>query len=681
MKKWKSLPANEGKAKRICEELGIPELVGEILVSRGVDTPAKVKEFLSEELPFSDPFSYQDMKKAVERINDAVDEGQRVCVYGDYDCDGMTATVLLYDYLQSVGCNVWYYIPDRESEGYGLNKGALDYIAAQETDLIVTVDNGISAINEIDYASYLGVDVVVTDHHQPREILPDAVAVVDPHREDSEGEYRDLAGVGVAFKLVCALENDDGWGIIDQYADLICIGTVADIVPLTEENRALVRQGLSAISETGNLGLRALIESAGLSGKLMTSENIAYGIAPRLNSAARLGSAYEVIELLTTEDEDRAAQLAETLCKQNSERQLLEQQISGDVEKMFTERPELFRDRVVVLDGGGWHHGVIGIVCSKVVERTGKPCVLISRDGEEARGSARSVEGFSMIDAVSYASDCLIHYGGHPFAAGMSLESAKIDAFRRKINEFAAKNFAMMPVFTLKIDKILDPADLTVEKLSALRMLEPFGCKNEMPLFAFRKVILDGIYSIGNGKHVRLRLKKAGLTFYAVWFGVPQEEFPYRVGETVDIAASCEVGEYNGEARVSVKIRDVRPSSLSQERLFSGNLAYDGFLRGEPVAEEDIPARPDFALVYRFIREDGGFRGEPDILFGRITGANKDTAMNSCRMRLCIDVMEELGLVGSVYDGRRITVTLKTPAEKVDIERSQLLGRLHKGNI
>ncbi|HQQ90194.1 MAG TPA: DHHA1 domain-containing protein, partial [Oscillospiraceae bacterium] len=359
----------------------------------------------------------------------------------------------------------------------------------------------------------------------------------------------------------------------------------------------------------------------------------------------------------TTEDENRAAELAATLCEQNSRRQQLEQQISGDVEKMFTERPELFQDRVIVLDGGGWHHGVIGIVCSKVVERTGKPCVLISRDGEEARGSARSVEGFSMIDAVSYASDCLTRYGGHPFAAGMSLESSKIDAFRRKINEFAAKNFSMMPVFTLKIDKILDPADVTVEKIAALHLLEPFGCKNEMPLFAFRKVIIDGIYAIGNGKHIRLRLKKAGLTFYAVWFGVSQEDFPYKVGETVDIAASCDVGDYNGEARVSVKIRDVRPSSLCQERLFGGNLAYDGFRRGEPVPEEEIPARPDFALVYRFIREDGGFQGEPDILFGRITGANRDTTMSSCKMRLCIDVMEELGLVASSYDGRRIRVT------------------------
>ena len=266
MKKWKLMPGNPGKAKHIEEELGVPALVSEVLVARGIDTPAKATEFIAKEIPFTDPMAYRDMDKAVQRINEALDEGERICVYGDYDCDGMTATVLLYDYLASIGCDVWYYIPDRETEGYGLNKGAIDYIASKETDLIVTVDNGISAINEIDYASFLGIDVVVTDHHKPREVLPDAVAGVDPHREDEDEEsiYKELAGVGVAFKLVCALENDNGWGIIEQYADLICIGTIADIVPLTGENRILVRQGLALISETTNMGLRALLEETGL---------------------------------------------------------------------------------------------------------------------------------------------------------------------------------------------------------------------------------------------------------------------------------------------------------------------------------------------------------------------------------------------------------------------------------
>ena len=681
MKKWKLLPGNPGKAKHIEEELGIPALVSEVLVARGIDTPARVRDFITEETPFTDPMSYKDMDKAVERINAALDEGERVCVYGDYDCDGMTATVLLYDYLQSIGCDVWYYIPDRENEGYGLNKAAIDYIAARETDLIVTVDNGVSAINEIDYASILGVDVVVTDHHKPREILPDAVAVVDPHREDSEGEYRDLAGVGVAFKLVCALENDNGWGIMEQYADLICIGTVADIVPLTGENRVLVRQGLSIISETANLGLRCLLEETGLADKRLTADMVAFGIAPKLNSAARLGSAYQVTELLTTEDEERAQELARDLCEQNRRRQALEQEIAAQVDKMLTERAKIFNDRVVVIDGEGWHHGVIGIVCSKVVEHTGKPCVLISRDGAVARGSARSVEGFSMIDAVSYASDCLTRYGGHPFAAGMSLDSDKIDEFRKKINEFARENFLQMPVFTLKLDRVMDPGELTVENLASLELMEPFGAANETPVFAFRKVLVDGIYPIGSGKHLRLRFKKAGMNFYAVWFGMTEEEFPYKIGEIVDVAATCELSEYNGEERVSVKIRDVRPSSLSQEKLFGGNLIYDGYKRGEPVPEEDIPDRNDLAVVYRFIRALGGYKGELDVLFGRISGQNKEYPMDSCKMRLCLDIMEEMGLVTRSFDGRAETVSLVTPAVKVDIEDSKLLAKVRRGNI
>lgn len=683
MKKWKLLTGNPGKAKHIEEELKIPALVSEVLVARGIDTPAKAKDFITKEVPFSDPMAYRDMDKAVRRICEAMDEGERVCVYGDYDCDGMTATVLLYDYLLSSGCDVWYYIPDRENEGYGLNKEAIDFIISKDTDLIVTVDNGVSAINEIDYASFLGLDVIVTDHHKPREILPDAVAVVDPHREDEggEGEYKDLAGVGVAFKLICALENDNGWGILEQYADLISIGTVADIVPLTGENRILVRQGLEIMSESTNIGLRALLEETGFEGKQFTADMVAFGIAPKLNSAARLSSAYQVTELLTTEDEEVAHELANALCEQNRQRQQLEQEIIVQIDKMFAEKAEILNDRVVVLDGEGWHHGVIGIVCSKVVERTGKPCILISCDGEEARGSARSVEGFSMIDAVSYASDCLTRYGGHPFAAGMSLNSDKVDEFRKKVNEFASKNFLQMPVFTQKIDKVMDPAELTVENISSLGLLEPFGASNEVPVFAFRKVMVDGIFPIGNGKHLRIRFKKAGMVFYAVYFGIGPEEFPYAQGEIVDVAATCEVNEFGGEKRISVKIRDVRPSSLSQEKLFNGNLIYDGFKRGEPVPEEDIPERNDLALVYRYIRATAGYKGEMDVLFGKISGQNKEYPMDSCKMRLCIDIMEEMGLIARSFDGKTEEISLNSQAQKVNIEESKLIEKLKKGNI
>ena len=683
MKKWKLMPGNPGKAKHIEEELGLPSLVTEVLVARGIDTPAKVKEFITEEIPFSDPMAYKDMDKAADRIGGAVEEGERVCIYGDYDCDGMTATVLLYDYLQSIGCDVWYYIPDRENEGYGLNKEAIDFIAAKETDLIITVDNGISAIEEIDYAVSLGIDVVVTDHHKPREVLPNAVAVVDPHRRDEEENdkiYRDLAGVGVAFKLVCALENDDGWGIAEQYADIVSIGTVADIVPLTGENRILVRQGLSLIPETTNPGLRALVEETGLAGKKLTAEMVAFGIAPKLNSAARLGSAYQVTELLTTEDEERAAELARDLCEQNHRRQELEQDIAAEVDKLYAEKADILNDRVVVIEGEGWHHGVIGIVCAKVVEHNGKPCVLISKDGDEARGSARSVEGFSMIEAVSYASDCLNRYGGHPFAAGMSMDSDKVDAFRKKINEFAKNNFELMPVFTQKLDRVMDPAELTVDNIASLKLLEPFGAANEMPVFAFRKVIVDGIYPIGGGKHLRIKFKKAGLSFYAVYFGMTEEEFPYNIGDIVDAAATCELNEFNGETRVSVKIRDIRPSSLSQEKLFCENLLYDGYKRGEDIPPEDIPERSDIAVIYRYIRSHGKFKGELEVLFGRITGENKECAMDSCKMRLCLDIMEEMGLISRKFDGKTEEIAL-LPTSKVDIENSKILAALRADDL
>ena len=348
---------------------------------------------------------------------------------------------------------------------------------------------------------------------------------------------------------------------------------------------------------------------------------------------------------------------------------------------MYTEHADVFNDRVVVIDGEGWHHGVIGIVCSKVVERTGKPCVLISRDGKEARGSARSIDGFSMIDAVSYASDYLTRYGGHPFAAGMSLDSDKIEGFRKAINEFAKNNFTQMPVFTLKLDKVMDPAELTPENISSLRLLEPFGASNETPVFAFRKVIVDGIYPIGGGKHLRIKFKKAGMTFFAVYFGISEEEFPYSIGEIVDVAAVCEMGEYNGEEKVTVRIKDIRPSSLSQEKLFCGNLLYDCYKRGEKIPGDDIPARNDCALIYRYLKANGNFKGELDVFFGRITGQNKEYPLDSCKMRLSLDVMEEMGLIKKTYDGKIHTIEYLVPKDRVDIENSELLAKLRRDNI
>lgn len=681
MKKWKLLPQNPGKSKHIEMELGIPNIVSDVLVARGIDTPAKVKDYISIDIPFTNPMSYKDMDKAVERINEALDEGQRVCVYGDYDCDGMTATFLLYDYLQSVGCDVWYYIPDREIEGYGLNKDAIDFISSKDTDLIVTVDNGVTAINEIDYASFLGIDVVVTDHHKPREILPDAVAVVDPHREDECDGYKDLAGVGVAFKLVCALENDSGWEIMDQYADIICIGTVADIVPLTGENRVIVRHGLNILQETTNLGLAALLEKTGFSGKRMTAESVAFGIAPKLNSAARLSSAYTVTELLTTSDPERAEALADILCEHNRHRQELEKEITDDVNKLYEEKAPILNDRVIVIDGKDWHHGVIGIVSSKVVERTGKPCVIISSDGETARGSARSIEGFSMIDAVSYASDTLVRFGGHPFAAGMTLEDANIENFRKCINDYAKEFFMTMPVYTINIDRVLDPGELTLENIRSLELLEPFGASNEVPVFAFRKVIIESIFAIGNGKHLRIKFKKAGMSFFAVYFGMSEEQFPFFEGDMVDVAATCEISPYNGEDRVSVKIRDIRPSSLSQEKLFSGNLLYDSYKRGEMLPFEEIPERNDFAAVYRYLKSVGQFKGETDVLFGRITGIYTDLNMDACKMKLILDIMEEMGLIIRSFDGKNETLIINPDCPKVDLDKSKLLEKLRRGNV
>ena len=401
VKKWNLVRFDKAEAARLAEELKLPGLMADLLVSRGIDSAGKARAFLGGEEAFSDPMEYADMEKAVERIGRAINEEERICVYGDYDCDGVTATVLLYSYFEDCGADVLYYIPDRYSEGYGLNKKAIDRLKKAGVGLIVTVDNGISAIEEIEYAMKKGIDVIVTDHHMPRPELPGAAAVVDPHREDCGGAEKELAGVGVAFKLVCAMEGECGETLIDQYGDIVALGTIADVVPLLGENRLIARKGVELIQYTDRRGMAALIRASGLDEKDITAENVSFGIAPRINSSARIGSAAEAVNLLLTEDGEYAEELTQELIRRNRVRQELEREIMAQIDEYIAQHPETLFDRVLVLSGTGWHHGVIGIVCARLVERYGKPCVLISVEGTEARGSARSVEGFSMVDAVA----------------------------------------------------------------------------------------------------------------------------------------------------------------------------------------------------------------------------------------------------------------------------------------
>ena len=420
IKQWKLNHISAEKSRILSSEYDLPPLVSDVLVGRGLDTPQAVEDFFSADSDFFDPFSILDMDRAAERILQALERDEKIAVYGDYDCDGVTATAILYQYFVSIGANAVYYIPERDGEGYGLNAAAVQSLSEQGVGLIVTVDNGISAVAEVNLVKRLGMDIVITDHHQPGDTLPDAAAVVDPHRKDCGSPYRYLCGAGVALKLVAALEDGNMDSAVEYFGDLAAIGTIGDVVPLTGENRKLVKRGLQMLQNTENMGLNALLQLAGLEDKTLTAENVAFGIVPRINAAGRMGSARLAMELLLCESEEEAADLAQKINDLNKQRQQQENFIMEDIERLLSEHPEKLKERVLVLAGENWHHGVIGIVSAKISERFSKPNLLISVDGKEATGSARSFGEFSLFKALTSCSSLLTKYGGHKQAAGFT---------------------------------------------------------------------------------------------------------------------------------------------------------------------------------------------------------------------------------------------------------------------
>lgn len=664
---------------RLAAETGRPELVCRILAARGYTSGDEVEALLSEDAGLDDPFLLADMDRAAARIRAALDNGERICVYGDYDCDGITATSLLTGYLQAEGADVIYYLPQREKEGYGLNISAVDMLKSRGVRLIVTVDNGISAHGEIAHAAGLGIDVVVSDHHTPRETLPpDAVAVVNPHRADCSSRYKDLAGVGVAFKLVCALEGgaESAPELLEYYAELVALGTVADVVPLTGENRVFVRHGLRAITSTGSPGIAALIDAGGLRGRTLNSESLAYGIIPRINAAGRIGVADEVVELLLTDDADYAAEIATRLNDQNTKRKNIEEEIMGEIEAAIAADPQITFRRILIVSGQCWHHGVVGIVASRLMERYQKPCIVFSVDHGEARGSGRSVPDFSLIEAITACSEYLTRFGGHSQAAGLTVPQEHLDDFRARIEEYARERYPVMPVPLLYADCTLRHDELTVEAVSFLDCLEPFGAGNESPLFHMEGLVISGVYPTNDGRHIRIRFSGSGGGFYAVYFGMPQAAFPYQPGDTVEIMAKITTQEYNGKMRLSVKISDLRPSGVPQEQVLLGRERYAFWLRGEPleptVMDEMFPAREDIALAYRYLRGVGTYSYGTDALYLRLMRSGADY----CRLLLTLDVLEEMGFVRRTDEEGRTVYTVIPEAPKADLTDSTILQRL-----
>ena len=551
--------------QRAADANNVPRIIANLLLNRGI-SEADFAAFLVKSRKYiKNPMEMLDMEKAADRIAEALKNEEKIVIYGDYDVDGITSTALLYEFLRSIGANAEYYIPDRKDEGYGINIMAVNKLIKQGVKLLITVDCGITAIGEVEFAKLQGMDVIITDHHTCKERIPTAaVAVVNPKRPDDGYGFDGLAGVGVAFKLALALAMKLGLNtgeVFDRYVDLAAIGTIADVVPLVDENRIIVSKGLDALQEPHRPGIRALFEVAGVADKKVTASTIAFFAAPRMNAAGRLGTAVTSVELLLTRDETRAKEIAEELDRENRARQETEQEINEQALGMIAKDPGFARKKVIVLACREWHNGVIGIVASRLVERFYKPTILISvsEDGK-GKGSGRSISGFNLFDALADSEELLTNFGGHAVAAGLGINSDKIEEFEKKINKYADTYLTdsdMIPV--VKIDCMLGGANLNLGLAKMLANLEPYGMGNERPVFGVKDAAVTAISTVGtDNKHLRLQIEKDGTRVNCIGFGMGEYQRMIRTGCRVHIAFRLDINTYQGTESVQLQLVDIK---------------------------------------------------------------------------------------------------------------------------
>lgn len=672
-KKWQYRAGTEERIQQIEQQFEVSSFIAGILASRGLDD-GMITELLGE-TELESPFALKDMDKAVERINAAVENGEKIAVYGDYDCDGVTSTVVLCTYLSSIGAEVTHYIPERDDGGYGLNPAALDQLKEQGVALIVTVDNGITAVEEAEYAAGLGIDLVITDHHMVGETLPRAAAVIDPQRSDCPSSFKQLAGVGIAFKLVAAMEDGDYESTFSYFGDLTAIGTVGDVVPLIGENRTIVKRGLKQVEFSENIGLNALFEKAKIAKAGLTSQYVAFGIVPRINAAGRFGMANKVFDLLVCEDEKQCKKMATELNQLNMQRQEMEQEIQQQIRDELALNPNKMFNRVLVFAKEGWPHGVIGIVSARVSETYGRPSVLLAiEEGGLARGSARSVEGFSIYDALNANRSLCEKMGGHSAAAGLTVKVENIEKLEEGLNAFARENYPKMPEPTHHIDLAIQASDLTVQNVNSLQLLEPFGAQSPAPLFLIKNARLDAIVPLSGGKHIKLKLITDTGIIQAIYFGVQRSSFYYQPGALLNLLVSLDVSFFNGVQTVSVKIKDLRPVTFEQFKFFSAKRTYETIMRGEPVSPRlkpsVLPSHKEFAAIYTMLKNSKVFEGGPEQLYNVIL----KSGINFCKLSVILAVLAEKKLIEIAVDSSSIKVL---PVQgKVDIFNSELLHRL-----
>lgn len=708
-RKWniKSVLEEDDKIIEISSTLGCSYVVASLLVNRGYESVESAEKFLKKEQEIlHNPFLMNEMDKAVDRILSAIKNNEKITIYGDYDVDGVTSVSILYLYLEKLGADIDYYIPSRKGEGYGVSVDAVTKLKENGTKLIITVDTGVTAIEEAKYAKECGIDFLVTDHHECTDVLPEAIAVINPKRRDSTYPFQNLAGVGVVFKLLCAIESvrnnvsmqEATKRISIDYSDLTAIGTIADVMPVIDENRIIIAYGLYRSERTDKIGLETLIRLCrngdgkivkSKSKKKLTSGFIGYTVAPRINAVGRISSASSAVELFLAKSEAVAEKYAQELCEINRERQFTENKIAEEANE-YIEENGCFMNSMIILDNATWHHGVIGIVSSRVSDKYGVPSILISFEGNDdpsdpeaiGKGSGRSVSGMNLVEALSSCSDLLEKYGGHELAAGLTVKRKNLDELKRRLEDYAKECFKdSEPERLLEIDCELSASQITLPLAQELATLEPYGVANPAPVFACKNMVIEDITPVGTNRHLRLTLSKDGKQFSAMLFSVSPEEFWLNISDEIDVAFNIEINEFAGNVSLQISIKDICVSERSRLLQEQNEQMYLDAKEGKSLlgAENIIPERDEFALVYNHLL--GCSRcGQSTYSFYRLltdVTRNSTSKLNYVKIKMIIKVFRELNVISiNEIDHVNFSFKFSFTKNKTSLDKSNILKKL-----
>ena len=670
---WKTSPPGADAVNALVRG-GYAPLAAMVLASRGIDSKEQADKYLDASAPLLDPYLMTDMALAAGRVGLAMQQGEKIAVFGDYDVDGITATCLLTDFLRKNGCDCVPYIPGRLEEGYGLNPIAIEYLHGLGVKLIITVDCGITAVSEAKLCKELGIDLVITDHHECKEILPEAIAVVDPHRPDGGYPHKTLSGVGVAFKLAAALCGDQK-ELLRQYADMVCLGTVADVMPLQGENRVFVTAGLAMLQTTQRPGLAALLAQCGCEPDAISASTVGYMLSPRINAAGRMGQIDLAVELFLTEDPAKGEEMAKALCELNKQRQAVEAEIYAQAVEML---PEGKTPEAIVLADDSWHQGVVGVVASRIAEEFSCPTFLICLDGEHGKASSRSFGGFNLFAALTELSDLLESYGGHELAAGFTIHRDQIPAFRqavcRLVGEFTNGN---SPVTVLDADCVIPAELLTLPNIQALSALEPCGTGCPKPVLVMENLTVDKLSAVGNGRHLRLRLTKGEYAFNGIFFSATAESLSIGQGDLVDVAFNPQINDFRGERTVQMNLQDVRPACKMP---VSCDLQDYRRLRLDTLDKEAAgrlcPDRNTLGTVYRYLSAQGGGVQEDPICLCRKIVRWSGMPLDLGKLLTCLDIFADANLLEVTRQLKYITVRLIPATQKADLNQTRTMQKL-----